>query len=122
MHKLIIIIIIIYLICLAYSSKYKIEPYYDITPYNFHWNIFKCLDVDCLKKKSKECYDWCNNWSELGGRHNCRMRCLDYADIQASQLKFNNYFWNRELPKFKYYALHHRCGDYSSAPYGNPNK
>jgi hypothetical protein len=87
-------------------NKKAVEGYHDITPYDFHWDMFKCLDMDCLKNKTKKCYDWCNNWGESGGRHNCRMRCLDYADQYAEQLKFNNYNFNRILPKFKWAALH----------------
>jgi hypothetical protein len=84
------------------GNNNSIEGYYDITPYDFHWNMFKCLDMECLKDKSLKCYNHCNHWGESGGRHNCRLRCLDYADQYASQLKLNNILWNRILPKFKY--------------------
>ena len=106
----ILTIIFIVLLCLfSFLPKNNVEikeGYYDITPYEFHWDIFKCYDDKCLRKKAKECYDWCNNWGETGGRHNCRMRCLDYADQQAEHLKLGDYFFHRNLPKIKYRAIH----------------
>lgn len=90
----------------SFVGDEKVEGYYDITPYDYHWDMFKCLDMDCLKNKTKKCYDWCENWGETGGRHNCRMRCLDFADEFATQLKYNNVLWNRILPKFQFTRLH----------------
>jgi hypothetical protein len=76
------------------------ESFYDITPYEAHWDIFKCLDPECVKKKSYDCYKWCDNWDEKGGSENCRLRCSDYADEQFDYLKFNDYTFNYLLPKF----------------------
>ncbi len=83
----------------------NIEGYYDMIPYKYHWDMFKCLDMECLKEKTKICHDWCNNWGETGGRENCRMRCMDFADQYAEQLKLNNVIWNRILPKFEYASM-----------------
>ena len=83
----------------------KYENYYDITPYNVHWAIFKCLDGDCVKKKSYECYNWCNNWPEAGASENCKMRCMDYADQMFDSLKTQNYTWINLLPEFSKYTL-----------------
>ena len=106
MYGTIIIIIIMSIIVFFVWKKYniKIEGYYDIAPYEFHWDMFKCFDFECLKDRTKKCYDWCANWGEPGGRENCRMRCMDYADEYATSLKFNNYTFGRILPKFKYFA------------------
>ena len=87
------------------NSTNKIETYHDINPYHFHWDMFKCLDPECLMKKTKKCYDNCNTWGETGGRHNCRLRCLDYSDQYIEQLRFNNYNFGRVLPKIKYFSL-----------------
>jgi len=78
----------------------KVEHYYDITPYEAHWNIFKCLDQECIRKKGYECYEWCKNWEESGGSENCKMRCADYADEMFDSLKYQNYTWNYLLPRF----------------------
>ena len=67
--------------------------------------IFSCYDTDCIKKNSYECYKWCDNWGEPGGRENCRMRCMDYADQMFDQIKFMDYRFHRLLPKFKQYSL-----------------
>jgi hypothetical protein len=77
-----------------------VEGYYDITPYEAHWDIFKCLDPKCVKEKSYKCYKWCDNWEEPGGSENCKMRCADYADEQFDSLKLNNYTFNYLLPRF----------------------
>lgn len=102
---MIVIIIILIIILLIFSKRDNIENYHDITPYDFHWDIFKCYDGKCLRSKAKKCYDWCNHWGETGGRHNCRMRCLDYADQQADYMKLHDVIWNRNMPKFKHFTL-----------------
>nr|QBK89399.1 MAG: hypothetical protein LCMiAC02_04940 [Mimivirus LCMiAC02] len=96
---LIVIIIILILILFSVFNK-KIEPFWDITPHKYRWNIFKCLTSECVMDKSYECYKWCDNWPEPGGSNKCRRKCFDYADLQSDNLKYNNYFWNRLLPKF----------------------
>lgn len=83
----------------------KVEGYWDITPYNKHWDIFSCYDGKCIKNKSYECYKWCDYIAEPGARENCRMRCMDYADQMYDQLKYSNYQFNRLLPKIGDYSL-----------------
>ena len=112
MFIVICIICVICVICVVFKRK-KIEPYWDITPYKYHWNIFKCLDMDCIKKRSYICNRWCDSWAELGGSENCRLRCTDYADQQADYIKFNNYTWGKTLPKFSQYALHEKVDNMS---------
>jgi len=84
-----------------FNKSTQIESFYDVTPYYYHWNMFKCLDNDCVKDESFKCYRWCDKWAELGGKHNCRLRCLDYADIMIMQLRSNHYNFNKILPKFE---------------------
>lgn len=102
-----ICLIIVILITNYFLNKYtyEIENFWDITPYNQHWKIFSCLDQNCVRKKSYECFKWCDNWAEPGGRENCRMRCMDYADEMFDQLKFMDYRFHKLLPKFNNYSL-----------------
>ena len=92
--------------CIILAIRYKkstevlTESFYDIAPYDLHWNIFKCLDPECVKKTSYECYKWCDNWEENAAAENCRVKCSDYADEQFDSLKFNDYTFNYLLPKF----------------------
>lgn len=102
---MIIIILLLVIIFLYYYEKTHIEGYYDITPYEKHWDIFKCLDGPCVRKTGYECYKWCNNWDESGGSENCKMRCADYADEMFDSIKFQDYTWSYLLPKFSQYTL-----------------
>lgn len=119
-----LIIISILIICLINANVYNnlpinnIEPYWDITPYEKHWKIFKCLDPECTERTSYNCYKWCDFWGDLaasqkgeavqgkvGGAENCRIRCADYADQQFDYLKWQDYTWNYLNPKFKEVSL-----------------
>jgi len=101
-----LILLIVLLIPLTIKNNTKnTEHYYDITPYSYHWNLFKCYDMDCVNKKGLACYKWCNKWAESGGKHNCRIKCLDFGDIQSDNLKYNNYTWNSLLPHFSKISL-----------------
>jgi hypothetical protein len=97
---------VIFLILLIINKQYK-EHYYDITPYEYHWNIFKCYDSDCARKRNYECYKYCDNIinNRGGAADYCRLMCGDYTDLQYDHLKFNNYNWNSLLPKFSKYSL-----------------
>ena len=97
--------VVLILICVALF----IRIYYDITPYEAHWDIFKCLDPQCVKDKSYKCYKWCDNINGSGisstsgtdgAAENCRLRCADYADEMFDSLKFQNYTWNYLLSRF----------------------
>jgi len=87
------------------SEQELIEGYYDITPYEAHWNIFKCLDPKCIKDKGYECYKWCNNIEETGAAENCRVKCADYADEMFDSIKLQNYTFNYLLPRFSKVTL-----------------
>jgi hypothetical protein len=100
-----IFLIIILIIGFYITNIYRLEPYYDITPYNLNWNIFSCLDRDCAIKAGYECYKWCDSWTEDGGKENCRLRCLDNTDLMLEQLKVIGYQFNKALPRFKKYSL-----------------
>lgn len=110
---MLIIIILLIVICLLNNNKInKKEHYYNITPYKLHYDMFKCLDTRCLKKEVAKCYNWCDNIAEPGASENCRLDCMDDSDQQADVLKFNDYTWNRILPKFKPIALYRKKKDY----------
>ena len=120
-----LIIISILIICLINANVYNelpkdrnIEPFWDITPYEKHWDLFKCLDPECAIDKSYKCNKWCDYWEALGksekgnavqgkegGAENCRLRCSDYADQQFDYLKWQDYTWNYLNPKFKEVSL-----------------
>ena len=81
-------------------GKKLMEPFYDITPYEAHWDMFKCLDPKCIREKGYKCYKWCDNISEPGAQENCRMRCADYADMQFNNYKLQRYNWFFRNPDF----------------------
>ena len=58
-----------------------------------------------FKKKSYDCYEWCNTWAEPGATNNCRLRCLDYGDQQADYLKFQDYNFSLLFPAFADHSL-----------------
>lgn len=105
LFTIILTILLIFLSYIKFRTNKCYENYYDITPYQYHYNIFRCLDDNCIREESKKCYDWCDNWGEPGGRHNCRMRCLDYADIQHKQVSFSHYTFNKALPRFYKFSI-----------------
>jgi hypothetical protein len=109
---IILIILILITIYKLFKKKDVVEGYYDIIPYNYHWNIFKCLTTPCIEKKSFECFRWCDNWEEEGAKNNCRMRCADYADIQTESLKYNDYTFKDILPVFNTYSLLNNDADW----------
>jgi hypothetical protein len=94
-----------FIILLSKLSVKLMEPFYDITPYSAHWNIFKCLDEKCLREQGYECYKWCDNIDEEGARRNCKMRCADYADQQSDTHKFQRRNWFFRNPDFSRYSL-----------------
>lgn len=81
------------------------EPFYDITPYEAHWRIFKCLTPKCIRDKGYECYKWCENIDEPGARDNCRMRCADYADQHFTNYKLQRYNWKDVNDNFSKYSI-----------------
>ena len=110
LFKLLVIIFLIITACtffilLSKLSVKLMEPFYDITPYSSHWQIFKCLDPECIRRRGKECYDWCDNVDEEGAKKNCRMRCADYADMQFDQYKFQRRNWFFRNNDFSRYSL-----------------
>lgn len=109
---IVIYLIIISLILTVIFWPERREHFWDLAPYNLHWDIFKCLDGDCVRKKSYECNQWCDNWDEPGGSTNCKMRCLDYADQMYDSLKFQDHTWNYLLPRFDKVSILEDRGDY----------
>lgn len=108
-----ILVLIIGWICWNKVNEKKVEGYYDVQPYEYHWDIFKCYDYPCVLDKSYKCYKACNKMDEEGAQHNCRQRCLDYADIQIEQLRLPNRDFNYLLPTFEQYSKHsHNTGFY----------
>jgi hypothetical protein len=121
MYNLIIIGLIILILVSIYCSDgaVTVEGFWDVLPYDYHWNMFKCLDMECLKKQTKICHDACSEIkkkdkfvfsddqdAKVSTRENCKMRCMDFADQYSEQLKLNNILWNRILPNFDKVALY----------------
>ena len=100
-----IAILVLAVVGYMYIDKPVVEGYHDITPYEYHWDMFKCYDMDCLKDQSFKCYRWCDNWPEDGGRHNCRLRCLDYADMFAYDVKLNDYTFGGVQPRLEEHSI-----------------
>ena len=100
------IIICLGLIWFLFLYKHQnIEPFWDLVPYNLHWDIFSCYTEDCLKKKSYDCYKYCAKLDELGGKQNCMMRCEDYTDQKYEQIRLQDRLWNFRLGNLKKYSL-----------------
>lgn len=102
---LLVIMVAIIIIYFLYEKKQNVEHYYDLVPYDYVWDIYKCYNGNCIRKKGKNCYDWCKNWPEPGGKGNCRLVCLDDSDIMYQYLKFNDYNFNKMFPRFKEFSL-----------------
>ena len=101
------VILIIILVCFLYFGKEPVyEHYYNMIPYKFIYNIYKCLNTDCVLREGRKCYDFCDGFPEPAARHTCRQRCFDHADILMSDsLKFNWRNFNYQMPRFKAWAL-----------------
>lgn len=97
--------LILILIILIFIIANKKEHYADITPYKYHWDIFSCYDIDCIKQKGYNCYKWCNNLDRLGEREHCKIRCLDYSDMAREQLRLNQRNFGSLFGKFDSYSI-----------------
>lgn len=106
MQKYIIFFLFLIIIFLIWhSSRNNYESFWNLTPYEAHMKIFRCFTGDCIKKKSKECHNWCDNIEEPAAQENCRTRCLDYADQQVDQIKMQDYMFKNALPSINKVAL-----------------
>lgn len=94
------ILILVTIISIYIKKQNKIENYFDIIPYDYHWNFFKCYTNDCVLKNSYLCYRYCNTLEEAGSRNNCRKRCFDYSDMQIEALKVPNRNFAGALGRF----------------------
>lgn len=99
----IIICIIIYIIPLLFNKN--VETYYDITPYERHWDIFSCYNNKCTRDNAFKCFKWCDIYTKMNEKEGCRKNCADYADQYYVSLKYNNYNFNNALPHLKKYSL-----------------
>ena len=113
----IFIVIIFILVLLLIATKYSIavedrEHFYDITPYEAHWRIFKCYTPKCIRDRGYQCYEWCKNISEEGARENCRMRCGDYSDEQFDYYKWQSYDFSKINNLFTKYTILNDTDDY----------
>lgn len=114
---IVLILIILYILLLIYTSRVEptnTEHFWNIIPYQYHWDIFKCLDKECLYKKGKACFDWCNNIREDNAAQQCRIGCSDTVDQFNQSLLFDYYTFNVLLPKFKKVSLYNKNGDWET--------
>ena len=124
---LILIIIILIILTLTYNSQKQIENYYNIVPYLYHNNIYKCLDRKCTIDNSYKCYKYCSNIKDDasspqsytniaegqpfvykpsstlssgkdGARKQCELECFNVGDETFDSIKYQNYNWANELP------------------------
>lgn len=109
---LIIIIILVLLILILFYNSSHLEHYADLIPYGYFWRISKCYDLDCVKKESYRCYQYCNNIDEQGAQQNCRMKCMDFSQIQNMALREPNRDFNYLLPQFQKISLASKNSDY----------
>lgn len=109
-----IIILLLILLIGMYILSDNREHYYDITPYNLHWNVFKCLNGTCAIKKSYDCFKYCDYIKESGAMQQCKVSCLNVGDEMFDYLKYQNYNWpvddsNRFMGN---YTVLNNTGDY----------
>lgn len=109
---MIILTVLVFSIMMSKIGIKLMEPFYDITPYEAHWDIFKCLTPQCVRSKGYECYKWCDKIDEPGARENCRMRCADYSDEQFDYWKFQKYNWDIINPEFSRYSILEDTNDF----------
>jgi hypothetical protein len=103
---MLILILITVLFIRTFYRKPQYEHFYNYTPYSYHWDIFKCLSGPCVRKKGRECYDWCtDNLVDEGNQEQCRTECLNYSDLMYQELKLDNYTFDRLLPRFEQVSL-----------------
>ena len=111
--KIIAIIVLLIMMYLIFFKK-SYETFYNITPYNLHWDIYKCLEGDCVVKESYKCYEYCRNIAEDGARQQCEIECLDIGDEVYDFLKYQNYNWPllKANKYFKNYSILNDTNDY----------
>ncbi len=113
MNLIVILLLTLFVTSIIYTSKTNkmYEGYWDLIPYKYHYNIFKCFDLECLEREEKKCCEACYNISAMSnsglmsGVGKCKVRCRRATNQQAMQLGFNDYTFSYALPRFKKYAL-----------------
>lgn len=116
---MLIILIILIIILIYFLIKNRYETYYDVLPYKYDWDIYKCLDMDCVKQKSLDCFNACETLEQNklttrdGTIEQCQMACMNHGDLQADVLKWDNYTWNSLLPKFSKVSLLNKNADWA---------
>lgn len=100
-YKYIIFILLIIILVYLSLKINKIEGYYDIVPYKYNWNIFKCFDPECVKRESYKCYKYCDYIQDEKAAEYCRLTCADNGDIQFHDVKRGWIQFNYLFPKFK---------------------
>lgn len=113
MNLIVILLLILFVAAVIYITKKNkmYEGYWNLIPYKYHYNIFKCFDLECLKKEEKKCCEACYNISSMSnvglmaGVGKCKVGCKRATRQQSLQLGFNDYTWGNALPDIKKYAL-----------------
>ena len=103
-----IIIILLFLLasCIRNKNKNKInEGFYDLVPYKYDWNMFKCYSEKCLDDRLNKCLEYCPKIDEPGGRLKCYRRCKQYARMQNESLRLNDYTFGPRLPCLRKYSI-----------------
>jgi hypothetical protein len=108
---LVIIIIVIVFYYLINNNK-QTEHFWDLVPYEYRWNIFKCYNGKCTVGNSFKYAQFCNYIEDEGAREYCRQKSLDDADLQFDSLKLNKVNFGPEMPWLRCASLLRNTHDY----------
>jgi hypothetical protein len=118
MNTIILIIILIIVYVVFFKQRY--EHFYDIIPYNIVWGIDKCLEGNCVIKKSYDCYKYCQTIQDDIAKQKCEVECLNIGDEMFDYLKYQNYNWPLKSTNihFRNYSLLNDTNDYVNIDIG----
>ncbi len=102
-----LLVLLSILIFLFINNKKSYEPFYNIVPYKFRWDIDKCLTGKCAINKAYDYYKYCNNIQDPIAQEDCQVEALNISDEMFDYLKYQNYNWPLEDSNihFKKYSL-----------------
>lgn len=87
--EILFILICLMITIILFFRKRKVEKYWNVTPYKYHWDIFNCKTMKCSLDKSYNCYKYCDKINHCPSQGRCRSLCLDYGDIQNENIRYS---------------------------------
>ncbi len=96
MYVYLFVFVIVIIILFINNNNNNYEPFYNIVPYKFRWDIDKCLTGQCAIDKAYEYYKYCDNIKDTIAKEDCRVEALNISDEMFDYLKYQNYNWPLE--------------------------